>query len=105
MSYLPRGSRWLAALALVFACTVLVSGCGRKKTIKPNEPAKLTAISPTITVSRVWSASIGKGEGRLGIHQTPAIADGRVYAAAVGGGVSALDLTTGAKVWHYRSKL
>jgi len=105
MSARPRVPRWLAVLALALACTVLIGGCGRKSTVKPNEPAKLLKITPSITVSRVWSANIGKGEGRLGIRQTPAVADGRVYAAAVSGGVHALELATGNKAWHYRSKL
>jgi FOG: WD40-like repeat len=48
-----------------------------------------------------WSRSVGKGEGRIGIRQAPVVADGRVYAAAVLGGVHALDLQTGKVVWTY----
>jgi outer membrane protein assembly factor BamB len=47
----------------------------------------------------------GKGEGRVGVRQGPAVADGRVYAAAVEGGVHAFELQTGKPVWHYESKL
>jgi len=100
-----RHRPWLLAAVAVVGCALVLGGCGRKKTVKPNEPARLLKITPSISVSRVWSANVGKGEGRLGIRQSPAVADGRVYAAAVGGGVHALELATGTKVWHYRSKL
>jgi len=91
------------AVILMLGCAV-IAGCGKKK-VKPNEPAKLVQFTPSIQVSRVWSANVGKGEGRLGVRQIPAIADGRVYAAAVKGGVRALDLASGKELWHYRSKL
>src|SRR3546814_8322929 len=41
----------------------------------------------------------------LGVRQAPAIADGRVYAAAVEGGVQAFDLQTGATLWTFDSDL
>jgi len=90
-------------VVVMLGCAV-ISGCGKKK-VKPNEPAKLVPFTQTLKVSRVWSASVGKGEERLGVRQIPAIADGRIYAAAVKGGVRALELANGREVWHYRSKL
>ena len=72
---------------------------------KPVEPAELVDITPTATVSKLWSVNAGKGEKRLGLQQVPAVADGRVYAAAVGGGVRAFDLQTGKQVWQYKSDL
>src|SRR3546814_10715525 len=62
-------------------------------------------LTPTATVSKLWSAKAGKGEGLLGVRQAPAIADGRVYAAAVEGGVQAFDLQTGATLWTFDSDL
>src|SRR3546814_5831109 len=55
--------------------------------------------------SDVCSSDLGKGEGLLGVRQAPAIADGRVYAAAVEGGVQAFDLQTGATLWTFDSDL
>jgi len=66
------------------------------------KPAELVTFTPSVSVKRLWSANVGKGEGRIGIGQRPAVADGRVYAAAVSGGVLALDLSTGRKVWRYQ---
>ncbi|WP_457097758.1 outer membrane protein assembly factor BamB [Lysobacter sp. P5_B9] len=96
----------------VLMCVLALGGCstvkgwfGGKSEAKPNEPAALTDFTPTVTVSKIWSANAGKGEGRVGVRQGPAVADGRVYAAAVEGGVRAFDLQTGKPVWHYESKL
>lgn len=99
----------LARASTVLLCALALAGCGTFKgkgdTKKANEPAKLTDITPSLTVSRLWSADAGKGEGRLGLQQGPVVADGRVYAAAVNGGVHAFDLQSGNRVWNYDSKL
>jgi outer membrane protein assembly factor BamB len=102
--------RGLAAVLLV-SCVLAFSGCSSIKHLFSSKkdaalrPAELTEITPTVTVNRIWSAEPGKGEGLLGVMQAPAIADGRVYAAAVHGGVNAYDLHSGATVWRYQSKL
>jgi len=100
-----------ATLALVLSCAVAFSGCSSVKNLfsskkdAPLKPAALTEFTPSVTVAKLWSAQAGKGEGRIGARQGPAIADGHVYAAAVRGGVRAFDLQTGAGLWHYDSKL
>ena len=99
------------AVATALAVTVL-SGCTTIKNVfdgrgkdKSTEPTPLVQISPSVSVSKLWSASLGKGEDKLGIGQHPAIVDGRVYAAALEGGVSAFDLRTGQSLWRYASEL
>lgn len=95
------------AAMIVFAlggCTTIKGWFGGKKD-KATEPAELTDFTASATVSKLWSAQAGKGEQRLGVRQRPAVADGRVYAAAVEGGVRAFDLQTGKSVWHYDSEL
>jgi len=100
-------------LAILLLCVFALAGCstvkgwfsGKDKDKKANEPAELTDFTPTATVSKLWSAKAGKGEGRLGARQGPVVADGHVYAAAVKGGVHAFDLQTGAKIWTYDSDL
>ncbi len=97
----------------LLAAVVALSGCSTVKgwfTIdgkngKAVQPAELTEFVPSATVSRLWTAKAGSGEKGLGLLQSPTIADGRVYAAAVEGGVRALDLQTGATIWHYKSEL
>jgi outer membrane protein assembly factor BamB len=97
----------------VLLCALALGGCstvkgwfgGNKGDGKPNEPAALTDFTPSVKVTKIWSAKAGKGEGLVGVRQGPTVADGRVYAAAVEGGVRAFDLQTGKPVWHYESKL
>jgi outer membrane protein assembly factor BamB len=103
-----HGLRAFAALATL---TLVLGGCGSIKNLMTSkkdrklQPAPLVVFTPSATVVRLWTSKAGGGEGRIGAAQYPAIADGRVYAAAVHGGVRALDLQTGAVVWQYASKL
>lgn len=69
---------------------------------KAAEPVELTKFTPTAHVSKAWSANVGEGEKHLGLGQTPAVADGRVYAAGAEGSVFALDLQTGRELWRYK---
>ncbi|MBW3549627.1 MAG: outer membrane protein assembly factor BamB [Proteobacteria bacterium] len=96
---------------LVLLCAVALGGCTTVRgwfsdeDEKLSEPAPLTEITPSIEVVSLWSTTVGKGEGRLGARQGPAVADGRVYAAAGEGGVRALDLQSGEVLWHHESEL
>ena len=92
----------LMAVALTGCSTVKGWFAGKDAAAKKAlEPAELTKFEPTARVDKIWSANVGKGEGRIGLRQGPVVADGRVYAAAVQGGVHALDLQTGKEVWEY----
>ena len=71
---------------------------------KAQEPAELVKFEPSVKVDKLWSTGVGKGEGHIGVRQRPAVADGKVYAAAITGGVQALDLQTGKRVWEYNPK-
>ena len=106
------GSTTVVRVSLVLGCALALAGCssvkgwfgGKKGDDKPNEPVALTDITPTVSVSKLWSANAGKGEGRMGVGQRPAVVDGRVYAAAVEGGVRAFDLQTGKLVWKHETR-
>jgi len=107
-----RPSGLLPRLAVVLVCVAMLAGCSTikgwfsgKDKDRSAEPSELTEFAHTANVSKLWSANAGKGEDGLGVSQAPAIADGRVYAAAVEGGVRAFDLQTGAKAWTYESDL
>lgn len=92
----------LVAMALTGCSTVKGWFAGKDAEAKKAlEPAELVKFEPSVNVTKVWSANVGKGEGRIGLRQAPVVADGRVYAAAVQGGVHALDLQTGKEVWEY----
>ena len=92
----------LMAVALTGCSTVKGWFAGKDAAAKKAlEPAELTKFEQTARVDKIWSANVGKGEGRIGLRQGPVVADGRVYAAAVQGGVHALDLQTGKEIWEY----
>jgi len=103
----------LLRTSVVLLCAASLAGCStvkgwfggdkKKDDKKPNEPAELVDITPSVTVSKIWSANAGKGEGRIGVRQGPVVADGRVFAAAIEGGVHAFDLQTGKQVWEFRT--
>ena len=93
----------LVAVALTGCSTVKGWFAGKDAAAKKAlEPAELTKFEPSVKVDKIWSVNVGKGEGRIGLRQAPVVADGRVYAAAVEGGVHALDLQTGKEVWEYK---
>ncbi|MHC9086189.1 outer membrane protein assembly factor BamB [Luteimonas sp. RIT-PG2_3] len=105
-------ARPLVRIATVLACVFVLAGCStvkgwfgssKKDDGKPTEPAELVDFTASAKVSRIWTANAGKGEDRLGIRQTPAVVGGRVYTAAVDGGVRAFDLQSGASLWQYKS--
>ena len=104
-------SRTAVRVSAVLLCSFALAGCstvkgwfgdGKKDDGKPNEPVELTDITATANVAKLWSTHAGKGEKRMGVRQGPAIADGRVYAAAIEGGVHAFDLQTGKTIWDYQ---
>jgi outer membrane protein assembly factor BamB len=108
----PTRKRPQLAAVLLLSATVALAGCstikgwfGGKEKESPQAPAELVDIAPSVTVTRLWTADAGKGEGRLGARQGPVVAEGRVYAAAVRGGITAFDLQTGKPVWHHDSEL
>lgn len=105
------GARAAGRALLVLACIGLLAGCSTVrgwfgKDDKVNtEPAELVDFQASATPRRIWTASVGKGDGRTGVAQAPTIVDGRVYAASVRGGVRALDLQSGSTLWHHASDL
>ena len=103
-------SHWVR-VGMVAFCVATLAGCSTVKDWfqddeeKAKAPTELTEITPAVTVTEIWTADAGKGEDLLGARQAPVVADGRVYAAAVEGGVHAFDLQTGNPVWSYESDL
>ncbi len=100
----------LKRVAVVAMLGLALSGCSTVKgwfagkdaaAKKLQEPVELVKFEPTVKVDKLWSVNLGKGERRVGVRQGPAVADGRVYAAAITGGVHALDLQTGKQVWEW----
>jgi outer membrane protein assembly factor BamB len=88
---------WMLALLLA------LGACSKDKEI--DQPAKLTPITATLRVERVWSATVDDKKAiplRLGLGLS---VDGdRVYAAGHKGDVSAFELASGKSLWRVRLK-
>jgi outer membrane protein assembly factor BamB len=69
----------------------------KKENIEP--PTPLTEIVPAVQVQKLWEERIGKGSDKSGVRMSPALADGKLYAAGTDGTVSALDAATGKTLW------
>lgn len=104
-----RSARARAGVVLLLAGVVALAGCSSVKHLFTTKkalalkPAELTEFTPTAKAERVWSTSVGDGEGHLGARQGPTVVDGRVYAAG-SEGVGAWDLQTGKQVWFHADK-
>ncbi|AKC85440.1 outer membrane protein assembly factor BamB [Pseudoxanthomonas suwonensis] len=70
---------------------------------KAAEPAELVDFQASVRPAKAWSVNLGDGERRIGARQGPAVADGRVYAAAAENRVVALDLQSGRQVWEFKA--
>ena len=114
MTTTPRAARARShglRVAIALVCLAALAGCSTVKgwfggkSSDALKPAKLTDFTPSATAQRLWTVDLGDGEGAIGSRQGPSIANGRVYAASLEGGVSAIDLQSGNRLWHFESEL
>ncbi len=68
-------------------------------------PAELKSIAQPINVQQLWETTVGSGAKQLFIRLTPALADGRIYAASYDGTVMALDALSGQRLWQVATQL
>ena len=68
-------------------------------------PAELKAVAQPIEIRSLWEAQIGAGAKSQFIRLTPALADGRLYAASFDGAVVALDALSGQRLWETQTQL
>jgi outer membrane protein assembly factor BamB len=93
---------------LLVSSTLVLSGCNALRSTRSDNidpPAELTRIDASVRVDRLWKKSVGRGERRLAIRQTPAISDGRVHVSDVNGDVMALAADSGREIWRNRTAL
>lgn len=90
---------------LILLLVIAISGCGWLRhpfgggaPVEP--PTKLTDIQPTLNIRSLWSTRVGSGFGKRYVRVSPAVSDGRVYAADGKGRVAALDAGSGTTIWE-----
>ena len=92
------------SLALASAL-LLMAGCSSMGDIFKNEkekallPSPLVDIAAPIKVNKLWSVSVGEGEGALGVRQKPAIENDLVFAADSANTLVAVEKSTGKIKW------
>jgi len=84
---------WLLALS-----AIALTGCS-SSSIKETPPAELPPLESPITVRTLWRHGVDDGAQGQALRLVPAVANGRVYAAAHNGQVRAFDGTSGETIW------
>ena len=94
-----------AGWPLLAVAFLVAAACSKDKDVEP--PAKLVKLKDTLSVSKVWSESVGGGKKqmqlRLGLG--PTIDNGVVFAASHKGEVLAIGLKKGDRRWRMDLKL
>jgi len=67
-----------------------------------NPPVELQNIDEEVELRRIWSASIGNGQGSDYFELTPAIDGERIFAASEDGNIYGLELESGDVIWRTR---
>jgi len=98
---LPSAALAVSLAALLGGCSVMdwfKSDSDREKEAA-EAPAALVEFTPEVEVRKVWSTSVGDGQGKLYNRLQPALYGDSIYVAAVDGVVEALDAATGDRRW------
>lgn len=101
MKVVVKKSVWLVALGSL----VLLAGCNsfKKKNLEPPTPLE-KHFTPTVQVTKLWSARVGDGTGGSGLRLRPTVVDGVLYADSTDGKIAAFDAATGKQLWEKSSR-
>ena len=84
--------------AALLALAILAAGCSSNSK-KELPPAELTKFTEEVALKKLWSRSIGDGQGETFNMLVPAVENDRIYAADVTGVVMSLDRNNGDVAW------
>ena len=80
-----------------------VSGCDWIKSPSSDNlqpPTELTEFASKVNLTKLWTSSVGEGEGTAGLRLRPAFEGGKIYASDASGSVAAFAADTGKQVWR-----
>ena len=92
---------WSCLLLFMFS----LQGCGTVKgwfsddEDNPREPAELTKISSSVAIKKIWSVSVGNGQGKGLYRIKPFISKDTIYVAANDGQIKAINRLSGKLIW------
>ncbi len=89
----------IALIATTTGCST-VSGWFSLDDEEVNQPAELQKITEAVRLKKLWSESVGNGQGDGLYRLTPAIQDDRIYAASNEGEIVSLQLSSGKRIWR-----
>ena len=95
MPELTWGKRFVVLSLLALA----VTGCSSTDMEEEQGPAPLIDFDEERKFNKVWSTSIGDGQGGIFNRLTPAIDGEMIYVAAANGDVEAVSLSKGKTIW------
>lgn len=84
-------------------CLLILVSCStseEKEKARALKPAKLVEFESTMKLTKVWSASAGRGQDKRYTRLEPMILGDRVFAADIDGTVFAFDKTNGKRLWR-----
>ena len=93
---------------VLVALLASLAGCGNLNPLnwfsndEVEEPAELVDIQQEVRLRRVWSVSVGNGQGKQFNRLVPAMDSGTLYAASENGTVMAIDAANGDVRWRVR---
>jgi outer membrane protein assembly factor BamB len=93
----------LLARQLICAASLLLllAGCASND-VEENAPAELLDFKAERQLDKVWSSSVGDGQGEADyLRLTPVISGERIFAASTNGTVEAFNKTDGDSLWDY----
>ena len=105
---MPRGYRWLIAIALIMnltACSTIKGWFQVDDDDDPKQPAELIDIDETIKIKKLWSHGVGDGQGDGFYKIQPGIGGDVIYVAAANGDIEAFDKRSGKSLWDAEVEL
>ena len=89
----------IALLSLSGGCSTMKGWFSMDSGDEASEPAPLLDIVQEVDINKVWSTSVGSGQGEGYNHLAPVIEGGVMYIASNNGLVVALDKSSGKSIW------
>jgi len=84
----------------VISSVLLTLGLAACSSTNKREPAKLVSVDEKLTVTSVWSTSVGKSDTFV---MRPVVVGDYIYTSAGNGLVSKIDLLSGKRVWEVKA--
>lgn len=96
---MSRSINRISALTIFTALSIAIGLAGCSSSNK-REPSKLVSVEEKLSVTSVWSTSVGKSETFI---MRPVVAGDYIYTSAGNGLISKIDILSGKKVWEVKA--